>query len=145
MSATWISVTGGNVTAGGTVNTNTLSAGRQPFLEYGFSVPDTMGGNVTFYGVVAPVSPAGALAAAVAFTGSPIAMPAVPGGGLSLNWGLQVNTTTGAVTLKTGTAATTGTQVSPTPDAGNVMLFIHTLTNGDTIPWLRAPVITDLN
>jgi len=72
-------------------------------------------------------------------------LPSVPGAGLSLNWIVEVNATTGVMTLKTGSAATTGTQVTPSADAGNVTMFVHTITNGDTVPWARAPTLTDLN
>lgn len=36
------------------------------------------------------------------------------------------------VTVKSGTAATTGSQVTPTPDAGNVGLYVVTVANGQT-------------
>jgi hypothetical protein len=142
MSVTYEEVTGGMpspTVAGG-------SPSQQPIIDYKVEFPDTISGqNVTFSGFISPALAAGGLGPAVALSGSPIALPSVPGGGLSLNWILQVNLTTGAVTMKTGTAATTGTQVTPSPDAGNLTIFVHTITNGDTIPWLRAPTTTDLN
>lgn len=144
MPASWPFVTGGAVTAGGSSNGNTLAAGRQPFVQWGFSLPDTFAGQaLSVYGIVAPVSPAGALAAAVAFSGA-LTLPGVPGGGQSTVWGIQVNLTTGVLAIKSNTGAT-GAVAVPTPDAGNLLIMSHTITNGDTIPWMRAPVMTDLN
>lgn len=119
---------------------------QKPIIDYKIELPDTFGGQtLAVAGFLSPAIASGGLGPAVAITGTP-ALPAVPGvGGQSLNWILQVNLTTGVITAKTGAAATTGTQVTPTADAGNLTLWVHTITNGDTIPWARAPTLTDLN
>lgn len=132
-------------TAGGGLPAPPTVPGNQPILIAFIEFPDAFPGNITVGGQVTPAPVAGGLAAAVQFTGSPLALPGVPGGGLSLNWILEVNTTSGALAIKAGTAATTGTQVTPTPDAGNIVVLTHTITNGDTIPWVRNPIMADLN
>lgn len=121
-----------------------MNGTQQPILKADIQFPDTFA-NLTFSGYICPAQTTGGLAAAVALSGSPIALPGVPGGGLSLNWILEVNATTGVVQIKAGTAATTGTQLTPTADAGNLVILTHTITNGDTVPWLRAPTFNDLN
>lgn len=121
---------------------------RYQLLQYQVELPDAFGGNVLVAGLVMPVQTNAqgntSFAAQQNFAPNSIAMPAVPvTAGQSLNWILEVNLTTGAVTLKAGAAATTGTQVTPSVDAGNVQIFQHTITNGDTIPYLRAPTLPD--
>jgi len=119
---------------------------QQPIVDAKVELPDTFAGqSVSFSGFLSPAPAAGGLSTALALSGSPILLPAVPGGGLSLNWILQVNLTSGVVTMKTGTAATTGTQATPAADAGNLALFTHTITNGDTIPYFRVPTLLELN
>lgn len=118
---------------------------QTPIVDLKVELPDTFAGQtLNTSGFMAPLASGGGLAAAVAISGS-ITLPSVPGGGLSLNWIIQINTSTGVISLKTGTAATTGTQVTPSADAGNTTMWVHTITNGDTIPWSRAPTLTDLN
>jgi hypothetical protein len=118
---------------------------QQPIVDFKVELPDTFAGqSLNASGFISPLAAGGGLAAAVVLSGS-LTLPSVPGAGLSLNWIIEVNATTGVMTLKTGSAATTGTQVTPSADAGNVTMFVHTITNGDTVPWARAPTLTDLN
>jgi hypothetical protein len=93
------------VVTGGLLN----SAGaQQPIIDFKVELPDTFGGQtLNASGFISPSLAAGGLGTAVALSGT-LTLPSVPGGGLSLNWMIEVNTTTGVMTLKTGTAATTG-------------------------------------
>jgi hypothetical protein len=151
MSVSYSVSTGGWVTAPAAQNGNAAvsPAARQPYVSFDFMFPDTFAGqSVTFSGVYLPVNAdLGSLAAPINLAasggGNTIALPAVPGGGQSTIWGLQISAA-GVVSLKSNTGAT-GAVANPAPDAGNVMMFVHTITNGDTLPWMRAPSITDLN
>src|SRR5260221_9732695 len=70
----------------------------QPLIHLNVSLPDAYAGNVTFSGKVSPVVGV-SLGAGVVITGSPIALPGVPGSG-TVFWCLQVNLTTGVVSMK---------------------------------------------
>ncbi|HLK58543.1 MAG TPA: hypothetical protein VKU00_18380 [Chthonomonadaceae bacterium] len=83
------------------------------------------GTGINFFGMVTPVG-----GSPIAMTGSPATGPSAPGVGQSINYILQVSLTTGAVTEKQGAAANTGTQTTPSADAGNQAFFQGTLTNG---------------
>lgn len=149
------------------------SDGLQSFslIEFSVMFPGAFPGNVILQGVVQGVTGAGAgnpsefyaiptgtppgsftgviqngtvISPPIAFSNNSLALPAVPAGGLSLNWIVEVNIATGVLATKTGVAATTGIQLTPSVDAGNILVLTHTLTNGDTIPWLRAPVFPDM-
>ena len=89
-------------------------------IQTNIYLPDANGGNLTILGTVTPVG--GPL---VAITGSPIAYPSAPGSG-SIYLILQVNSSTGAATLKQSTSA------MPTPDSGNIQVFADTLTPSTT-------------
>lgn len=104
----------------------------QPKVRFAMSLPDSYGGNVTFSGTVAAVV-GNALQTAVALTGSPIALPAVPGSGTTF-WALQVcvnaaNGTVGVVTMLTSSSG------PPTASAGNVILMQSQTKASDAIPW----------
>ena len=119
----------------------------QPLVQLKVSLPDAYPGNVTFAGKISPVA-GNQLQPSMLMTGSPIALPAVPGSGTTW-WALQVNLTTGAVTLLT---SSTG---APTAAAGNLILMQHQVKASDTVPWSAgvaaatslgtAPTFTDLN
>ncbi len=85
-------------------------------------VPD----SGTSYSVTGTVTPAGG--SAVAMTGSPLTAPSPPGSG-NIYWIIQVNTTTGALSIKQNTSGP-----APTPDAGNDVIFTQTLPAGLTDP-----------
>lgn len=151
MPVTYTTATGGNVTTGGTTNGNTLVAGRQPFVEWGFTLPDSYPGNITFYGVLVPVNAdGGSLGTPLAFSvtggGSlSLALPSVPAGtGAVTYWALSIVLATGVVSLVTSTTA------ALTAAAGSLILAQGQVNHGDSVPWAAnagvvAPTITDLN
>jgi hypothetical protein len=132
-----------------------------PHAVWTATLPDSYPGSVTYSGVISPAQPASPVpqpqglltqyapgpggptfqlaAGPISFSGS-LALPAVPSAGQSLNWILEINLSTGAVALKPGAAASTGSQVTPAADAGFLALFSHTITAGDAVPWQRAPL-----
>ena len=150
MPVTYTLATGGQVSNPPSVNGNTFSGALalQPYLDVDVTLPDAEGGNITFSGILVPlattVTPQAAqLAAPIVLTGSPIASPAVPGSGTTY-YALQVNLTTGAVTMLTSSTA------APTASAGCLIFFQYQVAHGDSVPWQAAaatvgPTLTDLN
>lgn len=135
-----------SVTTGGNVS-NASKPNKNPYVEWSATLPDSFTStSVSLSGVLIPVlADNHTLGSASVMTGFPLAIPAVPSSGNSLVWVIEVNLSTGAATIKTGSTATTGQQVTPAADAGNLVIASHTITNGDTIPWLRALQPVDLN
>lgn len=88
----------------------------------------------TSYLVTGSVTPKGGTAQAM--TGSPITAPTPPGSG-NIYWIIQVNTSTGALSIKQNT-----TGPAPSPDAGNDTIFTQTLASGVTDPALVATDVT---
>lgn len=76
--------------------------------------------TVTLDGNVGPIG--GPL---VAISGSPLTGPSIPGSG-STYWIIEVNTSTGAAQVKTSSSAT------PTPDAGNIVIFQGNILSSET-------------
>jgi hypothetical protein len=95
-----------------------------PAIRANFQLPDT-GTTVTVQGIYVPPSigriPQGTNIP-VTFSGS-VTSPGVPGSG-SNYWITELNTTTGALAVKTSTSST------PSPDPGNVTLFSQTIPAG---------------
>lgn len=75
--------------------------------------------------------------AALDITGSPLTFPAAPGAGI-INVIIQVNTATGAASIKQNTSP----GVFPTPDAGNTQVFQTVLQTTDTNLALDADNVT---
>jgi hypothetical protein len=126
----------------------------QPLVQFKVNLPDTYSGqNVTFAGKISPVV-SGQLQPSIVMTGSPIALPAVPSSGLTTKWALQVNLTTGVVTMLQNTGTSAGV-AAPAASAGCLIIMQSATVNGDTIPWTSgvsaattlgtAPTFIDLN
>lgn len=99
-------------------------------IHCSIEVPD----SGTSYVVTGTVTPKGG--SAVSMTGSPLTAPSPPGSG-SIYWIIQVNTTTGALSIKQN-----GVGPAPTPDAGNDTIFTQTLPTGTTDPMLVTSDLT---
>lgn len=93
-----------------------------PALRVNMQLPDT-GTSIavqgSYQGTLVGSNPQG-VQPVINFNGSPVSSPGVPGGGSNF-WICQVNTTTGALTVKTSTSA------YPLPDAGNIVVFEQTI------------------
>ncbi len=88
-----------------------------PAIRANIQLPDS-GTTISVQGIYVPPSigrsPQG-ITSPVSFSGT-VNSPGVPGSGTNY-WITEVNTTTGTLAVKTSTSST------PTPDAGNVILF----------------------
>lgn len=112
--------------------------------QVSFQLPDSFPGNILLEGVIQPLSTDGIagggspviFGTAVQLATNSIALPAVPGSGTTY-YILQANTTTGVVTLKSSSVA------APAADAGNVVIFTHSVPTGATIPWMVAPTLVE--
>ncbi len=82
----------------------------------------------TSYLVAGTVQPVGGTQ--VTITGSPVTAPTPPGSGY-INWIIQVNVTTGALSIKQAANVP-----APAPDAGNDVIFTQTLNAGAVDPAL---------
>lgn len=100
-----------------------------PLVAVSVALPDS-GTSVPIVGRVQP-----AAGTAVTVTGSPVTIPAAPGSG-SIYYVIQINTTTGAATMKQSTSA------MPTADAGNIVVFQQTLGTTSSDPALVATSVT---
>jgi hypothetical protein len=109
---------------------NWTGDGPEPIIATAIELPDS-GTSVIITGTVT----AQGGGPAVPVTGSPLAAPAPPGSG-SVFWIIQVNTTTGAATVKQSTVS------MPAPDPGNVMVFQQTLVPASTDEALVATDVT---
>jgi len=90
-----------------------------PMVQVSVALPDT-GSSISIDGQVTAVG-----GTPVAITGSPLTSPTPPGSG-NIYWMIQVNSATGAATIKQSTSA------MPTADAGNIQVFSDTMTPTDT-------------
>lgn len=90
-----------------------------PFVSAELTLPDA-GSSIVIEGSIKPIG-----AAEIAITGSPLTAPSPPGSGL-IYWIIQVNTSTGAASIKQSTSS------YPAPDASNVSMFNETLAPTDT-------------
>ena len=87
-------------------------------VQVNVGLPGTDGGSVPINGQIqVPGS------AKLVITGSPLTAPVIPGSGTTF-WIIQVNTTTGAASIKTSSSAT------PAPDASNIVVFQSSLIHG---------------
>jgi len=109
---------------------NWTGDGPEPIITTAIELPDS-GTSVIITGAVTPQGGG----VPVAVTGSPLAAPAPPGSG-SVFWVIQVNTTTGAASVKQSTSS------MPTADAGNVVVFQQTLVPTSTDEALVATDVT---
>lgn len=101
-----------------TITNYTGDGVNDPVLATTVGLPDSLPDNVTVTGTVDQQGQP-----TVTVTGSPLAGPAPPPAGSSNTcWIIQVNTTTGAASVKQAGA------VFPSPDPGNVQIFAQTLT-----------------
>lgn len=93
-----------------------------PLVSFNLNLPDTNGGNAVCEGTVSFIG-----LATVKIVNTPLALPVAPGAG-QVFYMLQVNTSTGVVSLKQSTAS------YPTADAGNLLIYQETLGTTDTNP-----------
>ncbi|GAC1502544.1 MAG: hypothetical protein NVS1B10_07340 [Candidatus Saccharimonadales bacterium] len=96
-----------------TTYTNLTGDGQSAnLIQANIQVPDS-GYSVSITGVVQVVGQS-----VVSITGSPLTFPSAPASGI-INVIIQINSTTGAASIKQNTTAGT----FPTPDAGNIQVF----------------------
>ncbi|HLG72145.1 MAG TPA: hypothetical protein VFE42_20695 [Chloroflexota bacterium] len=100
-----------------TVSSTTGDGQKVTLIDTDVTLPD----SGTSVSVVGSVQTPGQ--SAVAITGSPVASPGVPGSGTNY-WIIQVNTATGAASVKSSTSA------MPTADPGNVVVFQQQIAAG---------------
>ncbi len=113
-----------------TISNQTGDGVSAPLVQSGIEIPDS-GTSVLVSGQVqAPGSPA------VPLTGSPVAIPAVPGTGTTF-YILQANTGSGAVTVKQSSSS------MPAVDSGNVLLMSQSLVAGQADPALDQSATPD--
>ncbi len=104
---------------GATFSNQTGDGLTSVLITTNISLPDA-GSSV---GIAGTVSTPGN--APVTITGSPVTVPSPPGSG-SIYFIIQINTSTGAATVKQSTSAT------PAPDAGNTTVFADILLPSNT-------------
>lgn len=109
---------------------NWTGDGPEPIISTMIELPDS-GQSVIIAGTVTPQGGG----PAVNVTGSPLTAPAPPGSG-SIFWVIQVNTTTGAASIKQSTVS------MPVADSGNVVVFQQTLVPASTDEALVATDVT---
>jgi hypothetical protein len=102
---------------------------KDPIIATSIQLPDS-GTSVIIDGAVTPTG-----GPAVTVTGSPLTAPAAPGSG-SVYWIIQVNTSTGAATVKQSTVA------MPAADSGNQIVFAQTLIPATTDEAANATDVT---
>jgi len=113
-----------------TISNQTGDGVGTPLVQSSIEIPDS-GTSVLVSGQVqSPGSPA------IPLTGSPVAIPAVPGAGATF-YILQANTSNGAVTVKQSSSAV------PSVDAGSVLLMSQSLVAGQADPALDQSTTPD--
>jgi hypothetical protein len=102
---------------------------KDPVIATSIQLPDS-GTSVIIAGSVTPTG-----GQPVTVTGSPVTAPAPPGSG-SVYWIIQVNTATGAATVKQSAVAMSAA------DSGNQIVFAQTLVPGTTDEAANATDVT---
>ena len=100
-----------------------------PRIDTDIELPDS-GTSVTVVGVVQPAGGAN-----VNLTGSPVAAPSPPASGLTY-WAIEANLTTGALAVIQSPSA------PPAADAGCIIIFLQTLSPGQTNDTLAGSTST---
>lgn len=106
-----------------TISNSTGDGVTSTLIQSSIELPDS-GTNVLLAGTVQ--APGGT---AMVITGSPLTMPVAPGSG-STYWIIQVNTNTGAASIKQSTSG------MPLADPNNMIISSQTLVPGNTDPAL---------
>lgn len=114
-----------------TISDNTGDGVSSNLVIFSAQLPDS-GGSVVIGGQIQAIGQS-----VVQITGSPLTFPSAPGSGV-INVIIQVNTTTGAASIKQNTTAGT----MPVVDAGNIQIFQTVMQVSDTSLALDADNVT---